>query len=134
MSINLDFHTPKQPLREAILNSIAHKDYSSANPIQISVYSDKIIFWEKGQLPENWTISQDLLIPGKRQSRLQLSQLEVFSRCLNAKSETISRFEDQITITLQIVTQYLSRSSKISFVLNLGFGTFVLVSNFVLRI
>ena len=32
---------------------------------------------------------------GKRQGRLQLSQLEVFSRCLNAKSETISKFEYQ---------------------------------------
>ncbi len=77
MSINLDLHTPKQPLREALLNSIAHKDYSSANPIQISVYSNKIIFWEKGQLPEDWTILQDLLIPGKRQSRLQLQTSEL---------------------------------------------------------
>ncbi|MDO9580457.1 MAG: ATP-binding protein [Bacteroidales bacterium] len=25
-------------------------------PIQISVYNDKIIFWNEGQLPENWTI------------------------------------------------------------------------------
>ncbi len=25
-------------------------------PIQISVYSDKIIFWNEGQLPENWTV------------------------------------------------------------------------------
>jgi hypothetical protein len=31
-----------------------------------------------------------------------------------------------------VVAQYLSRSSKISFVLNLGFGTFIFVSNFVL--
>ncbi len=29
-----------------------------SNPIQISVYSDKIIFWNESQLPENWTISQ----------------------------------------------------------------------------
>ena len=49
---------PEAALREALLNSVAHKDYSSANPIQISVYSDKIIFWNEGQLPENWTISQ----------------------------------------------------------------------------
>ncbi|MBW1822490.1 MAG: winged helix-turn-helix transcriptional regulator, partial [Deltaproteobacteria bacterium] len=49
---------PEAALREALLNSIAHKDYSSANPIQISVYSDKIIFWNEGRLPENWTISQ----------------------------------------------------------------------------
>ncbi len=27
-----------------------HKDYSSANPIQISVYSDKIIFWNEGSI------------------------------------------------------------------------------------
>jgi ATP-dependent DNA helicase RecG len=25
-------------------------------PVQISVYNDKIIFWNEGQLPENWTI------------------------------------------------------------------------------
>ncbi|MBW1822876.1 MAG: hypothetical protein JRI92_14290, partial [Deltaproteobacteria bacterium] len=31
---------------------------NTINPIQISVYSDKIIFWNEGQLPENWTISQ----------------------------------------------------------------------------
>jgi ATP-dependent DNA helicase RecG len=53
-----EYPFPEAALREALLNSIAHKDYSSANPIQISVYSDKIIFWNEGQLPENWTISQ----------------------------------------------------------------------------
>lgn len=25
-------------------------------PIQISVYNDKIIIWNEGQLPENWTV------------------------------------------------------------------------------
>ncbi len=53
-----EYPFPEAALREALLNSVAHKDYSSANPIQISVYSDKIIFWNEGQLPENWTISQ----------------------------------------------------------------------------
>jgi hypothetical protein len=52
-------------------------------------------------------------------------------------AETISKFEYQMIKTLpcsSMVTQYLSRFSKISFVLNLGFGTFVFVSNFVLRV
>ena len=31
---------------------IALKDYSSGIPIQISVYADKIIFWNKGTLPK----------------------------------------------------------------------------------
>lgn len=49
------YEYPKDAVREALLNSIAHKDYSGGIPIQISVYSDKIIFWNEGQLPENWT-------------------------------------------------------------------------------
>jgi len=50
------FEYPKEAIREALLNAIAHKDYSGGVPIQISVYSDKIIFWNEGQLPENWTV------------------------------------------------------------------------------
>jgi len=50
------FEYPKDAVREALLNAIAHKDYSGAVPIQISVYADKIIIWNEGQLPENWTV------------------------------------------------------------------------------
>jgi hypothetical protein len=34
------------------------KDYSGGVPIQISVYDDKLIFWNEGQLPENWTVEK----------------------------------------------------------------------------
>jgi len=54
------YEYPKGAVREALLNAIAHKDYSGNTPIQISVYDDKIIFWNEGVLPENWTI-QNLL-------------------------------------------------------------------------
>ncbi|MDR3189130.1 MAG: putative DNA binding domain-containing protein [Prevotellaceae bacterium] len=50
------YEYPENALREALLNAIAHKDYSGCTPIQISVYSDKIMLWNMGQLPENWTI------------------------------------------------------------------------------
>jgi ATP-dependent DNA helicase RecG len=50
------YEYPKDAIREALLNAIAHKDYSGGVPIQISVYSDKIIIWNEGQLPENWTV------------------------------------------------------------------------------
>lgn len=52
------FTFPQDAVREALLNAIAHKDYSSGIPIQISVYNDKIIFWNEGQLPENWTVDR----------------------------------------------------------------------------
>jgi len=50
------FEYPKEAIREALLNAVAHKDYSGGVPIQISVYKDKIMIWNEGQLPENWTI------------------------------------------------------------------------------
>lgn len=50
------YEYPKEAVREAIHNAVAHKDYTGATPIQISVYKDKIMIWNYGQLPENWTI------------------------------------------------------------------------------
>jgi len=49
---------PRSALREALLNAVVHKDYSNGVPIQISVYNDKVIFWNDGQLPERWTIEK----------------------------------------------------------------------------
>jgi ATP-dependent DNA helicase RecG len=51
------FPIPEPALREALLNAIVHKDYSCGIPIQISVYQQKLIIWNQGQLPENWTIA-----------------------------------------------------------------------------
>jgi ATP-dependent DNA helicase RecG len=50
------FPVPEEALRETLLNAVIHKDYSSATPIQISVYEDKILFWNPGTLPEGWTV------------------------------------------------------------------------------
>ena len=47
---------PEDPLRECILNSVSHKDYAEQIPIQISVYPDRIVFWNPGLLPESWTV------------------------------------------------------------------------------
>ena len=47
---------PEEALREAVLNAIAHKDYGSGTPIQISVYDGKILLWNPGQLPPDWTV------------------------------------------------------------------------------
>jgi ATP-dependent DNA helicase RecG len=59
---------PKDALREALLNAVAHKDYTGSYPIQISVYADKIMIWNYGRLPENWTI-EDLLDKHSSQPR-----------------------------------------------------------------
>jgi ATP-dependent DNA helicase RecG len=52
------FEYPKEAVREAVLNAVSHKDYSCGYPIQISVYADKIMIWNEGALPENWTVEK----------------------------------------------------------------------------
>jgi ATP-dependent DNA helicase RecG len=47
---------PVAALRESLLNAIAHKDYVSGIPVQISVYPDHIVFWNPGQLPKPITV------------------------------------------------------------------------------
>ena len=49
---------PEEALREAVINAVAHKDYGSGNPIQISVYDDKLMIWNSGQLSKDWTIER----------------------------------------------------------------------------
>ncbi|CAN5490676.1 helix-turn-helix domain-containing protein [soil metagenome] len=60
------FPVPDAALREAILNAIVHKDYASGVPVQISVYPDKLMIWNSGQLPPDWTIAR---LKGKHNSQ-----------------------------------------------------------------
>lgn len=52
------FLYPYAALREALLNAVVHKDYSGGVPIQISVYEDKLVLWNPGDLPEHWTLEK----------------------------------------------------------------------------
>lgn len=51
-----DYPIPRPALREAILNAIVHRDYTTGIPIQIKVFPDSVIVYNDGRLPENWTI------------------------------------------------------------------------------
>lgn len=50
------YFVPEEALREALLNAICHKRYQYSNPIQISVYKDKLYIANDGSLPDNWTL------------------------------------------------------------------------------
>ncbi|KAF0127732.1 MAG: ATP-dependent DNA helicase RecG [Elusimicrobia bacterium] len=52
------FPVPESALREALINAIAHKDYAAGIPVQISVYHNKLMIWNPGHLPQDWTIER----------------------------------------------------------------------------
>ena len=57
---------PREAIREAVLNAIAHKNYATLIPIQIQVFPDKMIISNDSVFPEDWTM-EDFL--GKHRSR-----------------------------------------------------------------
>jgi len=42
---------PPDVIREAIVNAIAHRDYTSAGAVQVSVFADRVEVWNPGMLP-----------------------------------------------------------------------------------
>lgn len=51
------YPVPEEALREALLNAIAHKDYGSGIPIQISIYDNHLSIWNNGPLQQGWSIA-----------------------------------------------------------------------------
>ncbi|MFW5937249.1 MAG: ATP-binding protein [Desulfosalsimonas sp.] len=49
------YPVPEAALRETVLNAVVHRDYAVAAPIQIRVYDDRLLVWNPGELPENWS-------------------------------------------------------------------------------
>ena len=47
---------PTEALREALLNALIHRNYSSTASTQIRVYNDKLIIMNAGELPDELTI------------------------------------------------------------------------------
>lgn len=41
-----------------MLNAVAHRDYGDPAPIQIRMYDDRIVLWNPGALPPDWTLDR----------------------------------------------------------------------------
>ena len=51
---------PPDAFKEILLNAIAHKDYRGCNPIQISVYEDKVYVYNDGIMPAGLDTTEKL--------------------------------------------------------------------------
>lgn len=48
---------PRDAVHEAILNAVAHKNYDSGTPVQVSVFTDRICIDNVGRPPRTWSAS-----------------------------------------------------------------------------
>jgi ATP-dependent DNA helicase RecG len=52
------YEIPKEVVTEAIVNAVAHRDYTSNASVQVMLFSDRLEVWNPGRLPHPLTLEQ----------------------------------------------------------------------------
>ena len=52
------YEIPPDVIREAIVNAVAHRDYTSNGRVQVMVFADRVEIWNPGSLPPSLTLAQ----------------------------------------------------------------------------
>jgi ATP-dependent DNA helicase RecG len=55
VSIPGRYEVPKEVIAEAVVNAIAHRDYTSNASVQVMLFRDRLEIWNPGSLPMGWT-------------------------------------------------------------------------------
>jgi len=51
----VEYELPKDAVREAIVNAVAHRDYASNASVQVMLFADRLEVWNPGELPPSLT-------------------------------------------------------------------------------
>ena len=54
----VDYEFPREAVAEAIVNAVAHRDYTSNASVQVMLFADRLEVWNPGELPPPLTIEQ----------------------------------------------------------------------------
>ncbi|NLZ30408.1 MAG: DUF4062 domain-containing protein [Methanomicrobiales archaeon] len=52
------YEIPKEVIAEAIVNAVAHRDYTSAGSVQVMLFADRLEIWNPGLLPPSLTLER----------------------------------------------------------------------------
>jgi len=54
----VEYEIPPDVIREAIVNAVAHRDYTSNGSVQVMLFSDRLEVWNPGSLPQSLTLDK----------------------------------------------------------------------------
>lgn len=57
-SAPVDYEFPRDAVAEAIVNAVAHRDYTSNASVQVMLFADRLEVWNPGELPPPLTLDQ----------------------------------------------------------------------------
>lgn len=53
----ITYEIPREVVAEAIVNGVAHRDYTSNGSVQVMLFADRLEVWNPGRLPQSITLS-----------------------------------------------------------------------------
>jgi ATP-dependent DNA helicase RecG len=56
--VPVSYEIPKEVIGEAIVNAVAHRDYTSNGSVQVMLFKDRLEIWNPGQLPPSLTLKK----------------------------------------------------------------------------
>ena len=56
--VPISYEIPRTAVAEAIVNAVAHRDYTSNGSVQVMLFSDRLEIWNPGHLPPNLSLEQ----------------------------------------------------------------------------
>ena len=57
-SAPVEYEIPREVIAEAIVNAVAHRDYTSNATVQVMLFADRLEVWNPGELPPNLTFEE----------------------------------------------------------------------------
>jgi len=57
VDVPIEYEIPRAVVAEAIVNAVAHRDYTSNGSVQVMLFRDRLEIWNPGQLPQNLTLN-----------------------------------------------------------------------------
>ena len=63
-SVPTNYELPPDAVKEAIVNAVAHRDYTSNGSVQVMLFRNRLEVWNPGQLPYGLTVNK-LTVPHK---------------------------------------------------------------------
>lgn len=58
LQVPVAYEIPPEVIREAIVNAVAHRDYSSNGSVQVMLFADRLEVWNPGTLPPPLTLAK----------------------------------------------------------------------------
>jgi ATP-dependent DNA helicase RecG len=58
VQVPVEYEIPQEVVREAIVNAVAHRDYTSNGSVQVMLFSDRLEVWNPGTLPAPLTLAK----------------------------------------------------------------------------